>query len=693
MWLSRLEAARVAWGEREDARDVLRSMVGDKMQFPLLMYGDGDAATRAANRELYNHIDQLDVNLPLRYVQKVRSLAGDEEPEVRFSRDFEGWNKAAVELDLLTTRLLGEAGAPDEMSDGCAQTCTDGLTTWWVRPTYEILTRDELLQMGQPIQEKIQRELGGQEPGRTDDHLKIAETAQDAALSPDLVEMDPSGAMSDALIDIRTAHLEAQQERDKKAQDWKVVVNGIEIRRLPYGTHALMDPSASKMRDARWVADCIVMDLEDAKRDDRLRPKFRENLSPEYPFGDPKEDATGTLATDSTQQLDPKVRIWRIWDRKYKEVLLVSEGCDCFGNSDFAYPYVDTKGQLLIKPLMNHPGFFPAWMDPPLRPSGDDHQAALGAPLLLAGMKIALAVTKDVSHWHQAVKRASSTQYVYHPNCDDPFMDFVAANVDGQGTRGPVGVDDMSRVVAPIKKETPPPELFRAIDYLVDLWCIVQSFPKAELTTIAQSDTATQEQMAQAGGDRWMTEVIRKFEVAYGWLALQTARFATYLPQERWVELIGQDKADLLRAMVMEIGIPNQIPKVRFASGERDKDPIRIKQGLDLHERLKTELDPVLGLPLADGVHLLDETSRALGYGPLIRKQYSDLLIQQVLQMRGGGGEGGPNDKPGQSQTNKADSASQKRDRPRTRGGRRGRGSNNRPNGKEEGSSMSVGPK
>lgn len=688
-WHARLDAAQAEWEKREHLRVELRDMLGDELNFPLVMYGPPGQAE--ANRAANPGVDQVDLNLALRYANKVRSLVGDEEPEVRCSRDWKGWERFGYLWDRLLTRILAQTGAPAEVSDGSAETCSEGSTTYWVGYAAPFLTASEVQEVAKGVGQRVKdAAMGAGESTPADDHQAMASVLVKSAFSKEAVVDDPSGMLGTNLIEAAGEHLEDAEEEAKEGLNWRVDRHRIVVYRLPMGTHALIDPSASSLRQARWVAELIRMPLDEAKSTEAFRQSWRDKLVPD---GFEDEEGGPRSITDPTlpDSVDETVSFWRVWDRKYRKVHLIHRDIPEYGEVDDSYPFIDERGRPLITPMAGHPGFFPMILSAPQHSVGDGPQKPLAVPLLLPGLKILKSLAKCVSHYNNTVKRAATAQYVANDMTPDALLKSIEQNVDGSVHKGPPGVDP-DKVIFPINWKHPSPELFMLIDRLVDQWCIVQSFPKMELTTLPQSRTATQDQMAMQGGDVWMGEVVRSFQVDYALIAHVVGRLATFLPDESWAELIGLEESRILRMALKKFGMPEDLPKVRFAAGERDRDPVRIKQLLDFHERARQEVN-VMGLPEWDTKHILDEASRAMGMGPLVAKQYTEAEIQAILMMKsgaGGGQEGGQGE--GSAPPQSRSSEGQKRSRPRNRGGRRGRSTIGQREGPNRSSARDMGP-
>lgn len=686
-WHARLDAAEAEWEKREHLRVELREMLGDELTFPLVMYGPPGQAE--ANRQANPGIDQIDLNLALRYANKVRSLVGDEEPEVRASRDWRGWERVGYLWDRLVMRILAQTGAPGEVSDGSAATCSEGVTTYWVGYAAPFLTATDVQAMAKGTGARVRdAAMGAATSTDADDHQTMASVMVKQAFSKEAVVDDPSGSIGMNLIRAAGEHLEDAEEDYKEGLNWRVDRHRIVVYRVPYGSHALSD-CVTSIRQARWVAEKITMDLEEAKATEAFRLSWRNKLVADS-FDEKDEYSKDNLKTVLPHSVDEQVSFWRIWDRKYEKVHIIHRDIPEYGEVDDSYPFVDERGRPLITPLAGHPGFFPLVLSVPQRSVEDGPQKLLGIPLLLPGLKILKSLAKCVSHYNNTVKRAATAQYLVSNQMEDAVLKAIEQNVDGSVHKAPPNVEP-DKAVAAIGWKHPSPELFMLIDRLVDQWCIVQSFPKMELTTQPQSRTATQDQMAMQGGDLWMGEVIRSFQVDYALIAHIVGRLATFLPDESWAELIGAQEAQVLRKSLLTFGMPEDLPKVRFASNERDRDPVRIKQLLDFHERARQEVN-VLGLPEWDTKHILDEASRSMGMGPLVAKQYSEEEIRAILMQKMAQGPGGTPGSEGSAPPGERSSAGQRRDRPRNRGGRRGRSTTGQRNGPVRAAARDTGP-
>lgn len=710
-WRSQLYSARKQWDDADqDTREHLRSMVSD-VELPPLMVQKAGIRDRETLKRLFPQVDQIDMNLGIRYTQKLSSNIGDEQPEIKWTREWtKPWSEWASRWECLVTRYLEHAGAWENNADGSLDVCTDGLTTFWLNFSHN-LSSDDLYRATESVDQVIERIL--QDPDRYEpapgaDHGLLAEVLEARAFDASTKLKDPTAVVSMALQHAADKHYAASASEGKSPYWWRNDRVQLVHERLPYGTHALMDASAVQFRGVRWVARLIRMPVEDARRHPAFHPGIRRDLTADE-YVDPTLRQTMKVhwqgVTDrELGELTGLCSIWEIHDLKYKELIYLNNNMDRFlnagkrnGVSRMRHPFLDESGKPIIPPIGHHPGFFPMDVLAPQKPSRNDEYKKLAIPLLKAGLHLIYALTRTVSHYVNTVKRASSAVYEAHPKLGVTARGAVRNGIDGTIFTRPADVPPGESVV-PVAWKPPSEALFRQIGELIQQWCMIQSFPMAELTTTPQADTATQEEIGVMAGDAWMQEVVRKFEIS---LAVQAHIVAHLLPyfttKADWAGLIGIEDAERLHALVSNVRFPPTLPMVRYASKRRDSSARRVRQLFDLDERIATFPDPLTQAPHFDRAYLLQEASRALDAGELPRyipeiaqlkmimdakgKALAEAQLQTQDQSGGPPGRSSPSPpKPQGGATSPGGSAAQKRNGSEAgaasrgrRGGRRGR--------------------
>jgi hypothetical protein len=96
-----------------------------------------------------------------------------------------------------------------------------------------------------------------------------------------------------------------------------------------------VDPAATCMEDARWVAQRIVRPLEEAEKDRRYKPSARKNLTANYSrnmYDDVPTD-------DKVEYLEDQVVLWEYYDIMDNTLSVYADGADEFLVDPVAMPY------------------------------------------------------------------------------------------------------------------------------------------------------------------------------------------------------------------------------------------------------------------------------------------------------------------------------------------------------------------
>jgi hypothetical protein len=95
-----------------------------------------------------------------------------------------------------------------------------------------------------------------------------------------------------------------------------------------------VDPEATSMRDARWIAQRVVRDLEEAKRDKRYRPVARKELKSDSAVKWHVEDSRYFVKGEAD-----RVTVWEFYDIARGEVSVFANGGDHFLVDPQPMPY------------------------------------------------------------------------------------------------------------------------------------------------------------------------------------------------------------------------------------------------------------------------------------------------------------------------------------------------------------------
>ncbi len=639
-WRKELERSLDSWKVRDGQREELRAITSE-LNFGNLVFADDD------DRDANPWIDQRDFNILLVALDRMRSLAGDEQPEVRFSRSMTGMNPKTNEeitlsktgeiQDRLVMRAMAQAGAPEENADGVGAVSIEGPAVyWWGFSGFP--SREEAIDAAKSVgQVANEAGQGLHEPGRMQDHALVGQTLVSAALGADPKEIQKEAALTapgEGKFEQAAAaggeHLDLLQAEEKIPLYWR---DGgkfqLRCTRLPVGTHFRTDATRSRWKDVRFQARLHEIPLDEARAHPAFRPAARSKLEIAAFEDDP--DAGTPISPLQPHQTDgdPEkaeeangyVKIWQILDRKWgREYFIPEEGCGDQILQDRPAPYVDERGASLLKPAGAYSGFFPTAICIGKTLSRNTPQKLWGMPTLLPGLKGQKLIIKLISEFAHAVKVASSALNFVHQEIYDKHEDDLQANRSGvypwDAALAQQGV--LPSVYAQWKP--PSAELFREIQVEQNRVLTEIRMPIAIFSGQPQAETARAEDIALAGGNEASFEIIRQMEMCYSVQAhICLKLIQSYYTDEMIDELIGPVDRAKLRAAWETIGEAPDLPDVTYAAKSRSQANMfgRVKMLLDLHERTKAEVDPITGAPRLESIHLLQEAAMTINAGKL----------------------------------------------------------------------------
>jgi len=693
LWHARLDAAERQAKKGEDLRETLRKIVSE-LEFPPLMAPPRDDDGGSTDFE-YAHVEQTNLNLLLRVLDKYRSHAGDESPEVRVPRD-KGRTVVAEFEDRLLTRALERGGAPEMLYDSIGHYFTDGnCVLWAIMPFLPSVT--SLRAAAENMAEKVKKAAafgGDMEPTFGEDPDRVAKAMQqgvykdpkamlmDAVMSPE----DAPPSPMDKVMAAAAKYAATAAKARKKGLNWQDWDNQVTFELSPLGpTGTLIDPTATSPRNVKWIARRVLMRREEARNHPSFHPNVRNELEPEAIDESRHEEIRPRegLGKQDLRDENEWVVIWEIWDKVRKARHYVNKGVDRYLEIDQSYPYVNEEGRPVIEPMGSHPGFFPCVFEPVKKGVRMNASAMEGIPLGAQGLPQQISIIKLISFSLHAIKQASASAYVHR--LDPESVQAIKMAVPGTMIEVTEEIENLKEAIQAVEWKPPPADLFREIQSEIARFSMAMNFPLIELTSQPGGDTLGQDQLSQAAGDIGTLEIMRRFEGIYAQLTTITRAYLQHYYTDDQLYALSGKEALALRLVWQAIGTPPEQIAVRLRSRARDMSPVRIKQMLDLYElALQSQTaEMAMGIPPAkDWSWLLDEASKALGLGeppPLMDPKDRLALIKQEIAARqqarqqgmegdeagiGGAGGGGPAPMGG--------AGGDRRDQGRTPGRRRG---------------------
>jgi hypothetical protein len=681
LWHARITGAIERYKRGEPEREQLRQMVSE-ITFPPLMAPPAPITGGDQGSLEYAHVDQIDMNLMLRYVNKLKAHAGDEQPKVTVPRGL-GREKIARLEDALLQRIMSESGANEALLDAIGLYSTDGNAATWVFMPH-LPTVEAMLASSKDIDQIIaEAEAGVAEPAPGQDHKAIAAALMEASLG-EPKDAAVERATADPMMPSRTGLLRqaaikyaaAADEAEKQGHLWRSPLGKVVVEVQPMGEFGtLIDPLACDLKSARWVARRITMTGHEARNHDSFHPRTRKHLKPEpVDSSHLGGDSTRIMLADN-EQMDEEnglVVVWEVWDRENNARYYVNMDVNLYLQADEQGPYGDETGESVIKPIGTHPGWFPVVCEPLMKPVRRSPQQIDGIPLLKPGKPQQLEIIKMISAMSGAVKRASAGIYL-HRGLDPEMVKLVAQGVDGTMVDcDEVDPDiNLKEALTQVEWKAPSHELFRQIDNEIARFAIAMNFPLAEITSQPMADTATQEEIGLAQGSLGITEILRRLEVHYGHQVWIAQSFVAAYYTNGAVAQVGGPEATQVREAWQTQGRLPELPAIKLAAKAKEANPVRVRQLMELYTTASQIPDPMSGFPKYDVEHLLLEAAETLGIGnlPLLEvtpEMIEMRLLEQESQAAEGGEGGVPSPKtPSGEKSEGPDTKDQKKPQPR----------------------------
>lgn len=590
-WLGRLEAARSIYQRVRRRNETLEAAVSGR--FPALLPG---IETLDPSLGSILSTEQVDINLMLRTSNYFTALAYDEFPTIRFARPATMQTSVTADAERFLQNFMDDMGATYACRRAMRSSMTRGPFIIWINLGQGVPTAESSYTTKLAAAELALRAMQGEEvhPGVGTDNQALQE-AVDALLSDEAMRltMPESGAANLSKL------FEEAAKASEKELNGSHPINGGKARvwyqHLPYGTWCLVDSSATELSRITWAARRVVMTREEFMGEPAFTDAAKAEIKPI-----PPARITGHVTDQPPHIAGPNAaegdlyELWNIFDKQKWEQHFVSKGYEKFVEKDSAYPYLNEYGRPVFE------DFFPMVVRTPIEDIREEPEAVMGIPVLLPGWGPQLELIKCHSAWLAGTKRSGRT-FVSAQALDEKIKTDLASGVDGVIVEPPPGYSlaQHGPLLTMLNVGQSPPDYLMASEHLKADFAILVGIELGVLTGQPVADTLGQEQISLRGSTTTQGDMVRCYESAFAELATKTAALVrTFIPDEVIQSYtINQDAQQVRQAL---LSLQTSKITVRFASGTRAEDSVRLKQLMDYIALLNTLRNPITGTPEFD---------------------------------------------------------------------------------------------
>lgn len=694
-----------------DLKDVLMRARSRNEEVLALRYQTGDVP---GGGDEWSNLREYALNLPYRYARWLESQATSKKMVVKVSRDAgpgqvqggPGDEELGMWRGIALRRVAYEAGFEREIKALIGEVLPRGTSVLQIGYHLVAPTVQDVLEGGKDAQTVGPEALSGDveaRPGQA--HAEISEGLAAQASDP-LVQMTAGSEGVDALLARKMSHDAAQfaeeeeadstpslDSRDRRFRVW------MQKRRV--GEDVGWSPWVYDIEDADFWWERRTMTVAEVKASPLFRDEFKavvegydgRNISgvfsrAEMPSThDMGNDARQAQSEDILDDDERVVELFFTWHRRPEmrsggvRHIVCAEYPDDYCETDDRNPYVDEEGRGLI------PSFFPFYDFTPVLPSQTVPERTCGVPPIAVGMPQFEKIAEYNRIRHEHALRHSQRIYQIDPALKDAkaLLKALKNGEDGFAFIAPQGmVDTQGRVreaVLPIQFTGNSQDIDRQAIREESDWVKVMGMPPAILQGVGTAETATQERIGVASGERESGSLVEYFEkrMADVLRGIQGLMRGCY-DDEDFIGLLGEQGAAVLKAWQTGTVDDGDEITVTFGSRAIAQETVDKKQLMEAITLLRSEIDPVTGLTVWDTAPVVAELFRRLELGePKINASLVRQLQQAVLgllaQAQGGGGEmgaggngadaqssGGPNPSEGEGPTEGNISAGARRD-------------------------------
>lgn len=630
LWLDRWKVFGQRWAENATERKQYLDALENR--WPALI----PDVTDAQGKLLYKS-DQTTLNLLERLNRRVKAMAYDESPEIRYPRDRRGAEKLAEGVDRMMGRVTESGGLPGISRDGVDDICIHGGYGVFTGMPF-VPTAAENREGAKSIEDiTVEATEGVHVPSRTQDHVGAIDALTETASDTVNVLVNPP-EVTQALLDAAEKHAKMEEEERESGQTWTLEKGRVFFEHLMIGVDVGWDIMGSRTwRQSPWMIRCIRLRESEAHKHPALKARLRTKLKPRPLTVEFKEPGVPIAPLDSKDgQLSKdaeRVEILECWDSRDLTVHYVAEGLDEYLEANETYPFMDPVRQ---RPAIAD--FCPIEIVAPYVVPPGSRRAGLPIPLFRSGWDKQLQLIKLDSFILQGVKRALVDKYGANATIPDEVLAQLCNGKPGW-VKMPGGLNPKEALVS-IDFKPPLQEAFAEREQCKVDFSIAVNFPLSELTSQPVADTASQEEMALTSGNQGTADIIKIQQFSYARIVDKAfALTRAFTPDEVLADIAGAQfveraldvpihtlppemlgQALKAYAVIIRAGpLAEERCVVRFGATSNDSNPVRVNQLSQFTTMLAgliVQFAPMGGFPPAIQT-LVDEMGRGLGIGDL----------------------------------------------------------------------------
>jgi len=375
-----------------------------------------------------------------------------------------------------------------------------------------------------------------------------------------------------------------------------------------------VDPEATCLDDAKWIAQRIVRPLEDVKKDKRFKSKVRKSLEASASVKIRWENDT---EREQYAEITDRVTLWEYYDLEEGVMAVCAEGSDDFLADPMEIPY-----------SFGHPFVFLANYDVPdtLYPMGD----------LEAIESLQEELNKTRSQMVNHRKRYAR-KYMYHERSfNSEGREALESEEDGRFV--PV-VDEnrpLGEVVVPLPQVPLAPEIYNhsgIIEEDINVVSGVSEYARGQMPEIRR--TATEASLIADAANSRVADKLALVEIAIGEVARRVIQLMQqYMTDGQIVRIVGKDGSELFVPYVRDDIAGEYDFIIEAGSTQPNNDTIRRSQAINLMQAVAPLVGQVID-PAELARHVLTN-----GFG--IKDPEKFLISQNPMGPEGGPPQGDP---------------------------------------------------